>query len=248
MSRERIKQLVEAALMVAGRPLPVDRLQAVCACEDGGSPPSREAIRAALEALAADYVGRGIELKEVASGFRVQARAELAPWLSRLWEERAPRYSRALLETLAIIAYRQPITRGEIEDIRGVSVSGGILKTLLERGWVRVAGHRDVPGRPAVYATTREFLDYFNLRSLADLPSLAELRDIDDINPDLFASIPPPQPACAPHDDAEPTAGPRAQAGGADAGETAARGDVRDAGQAGAPGEPGEALPREALG
>ncbi len=189
MSATELKHVVEAALLAAGQPLTMDRLQALFPAEGGAQAPSRAELRAALDALQADYAGRGIEVAEVASGFRIQVRAELAPWLNRLWEERSPRYSRALLETLAIIAYRQPVTRAEIEDIRGVVVTTNIVKTLLEREWIRVAGHRDVPGRPAVYTTTRQFLDYFNLKSLADLPTLADLRDLDDINPDLFAGL-----------------------------------------------------------
>lgn len=185
MSAERIKSIIEAALMVADEPLSLDRLQALFA-PDLGLVVERDELRAALNELSEQYRDHGIELREVASGWRFQARAALAPWINRLWEERPPRYSRALLETLAIIAYRQPITRGEIEDIRGVAVSANIVKTLMEREWIRIAGHRDVPGHPAVYTTTRQFLDYFNLKSLAELPSLAELRDIDDINLDLF--------------------------------------------------------------
>ncbi len=189
MNTADIKKIIEAALMVADEPLSLDRLEALF--DLGlGAVPERDAIRAALESLQQDYAGHGIELKQVASGYRFQARAEYAPWVNRLWEERAPRYSRALLETLAIVAYRQPITRGEIEDIRGVSMAPSILKTLTEREWVRVAGYRDVPGRPAVYTTTKEFLDYFNLKSLSDLPELTELRDIDDINLDLFRELP----------------------------------------------------------
>ncbi len=148
--------------------------------------PGRIEIKAALEALAEDYASRGIELKEVGSGYRIQIRQSYAEVLRPLWSERPSRYSRALLETLALIAYRQPITRGEIEDIRGVSVSSSIIKTLLEREWIRLVGHRDVPGKPAMYGTTRRFLDYFSLRSLADLPTLAEIHDIDEVAGDLF--------------------------------------------------------------
>jgi len=187
MNEEKIKNIIEAALLTASEPLSIQRLAELFA-PDLGEAPERAVIRRALEALRQDYTGRGVELTEVASGYRFQTRADLAPWINRLWEERPHRYSRALLETLAIVAYRQPITRGEIEDIRGVSVSPNIIKTLTEREWVRVVGHRDVPGRPAVYATTLQFLDYFNLRSLSELPSLAELRDIDDINLDLFGN------------------------------------------------------------
>lgn len=177
-----LKQIVEAALLAAGRPLSLEQLQALF---DPGSEPDKKQLREVLERLAEDYAGRGIELKEVGSGFRTQVRSAYAPWVSRLYAERPPRYSRALLETLALIAYRQPITRGEIEDIRGVSVSSNIVKTLTEREWVRVVGHRDVPGKPALYATTKEFLDYFNLQSLSELPTLAEIRDLDSINREL---------------------------------------------------------------
>jgi len=151
--------------------------------------PERADIRAALEQLREDYDGRGVELKEVASGYRFQVRNEYAQWVNRIFDERPQRYSRALLETLAIIAYRQPVTRGEIEDIRGVSISSGIIKTLQEREWIRVVGHRDVPGRPELLATTKLFLDYFNLKKLSELPSLAEIKDFDKLNPDLFAGL-----------------------------------------------------------
>ena len=186
MELEKLKQILEAALMVAGGPVSFDRINQMFA-DDGDRAPSREQLRTALEELENDYHHAGIELVKVASGYRFQARADVADWVNRLWEEKRPRYSRALLETLAIVAYRQPITRGEIESIRGVAVSTNIMRTLLEREWVRVVGHRDVPGKPAVYATTKAFLDYFNLASLEELPSLAELKDIDDINADLFA-------------------------------------------------------------
>src|SRR5690606_19645453 len=151
--------------------------------EDAPAPPG--SIEQALNALADEAPQRGIELVEVASGFRFQVRAEVQPWVSRLWTERQTRYSRALLETLALVAYRQPITRGEIEQIRGVAVSSNIIRTLEEREWVRVVGHRDVPGKPALYGTTRTFLDYFGLKSLDQLPPLSELRDIPDIDPQL---------------------------------------------------------------
>ncbi len=182
---EPIKNIIEAAIMVADEPLSIDRLIALFK-EDGGEPPERQVIRDALASLEEDYAERGIELKQVASGYRIQARQSVAKWVNRLWTERPPRYTRALLETLAIVAYRQPITRGEIESIRGVSVSSNVIRTLMEREWIKVAGHRDVPGRPAVYATTRKFLDYFNLKSLSELPTLAELRNLDDIATDLF--------------------------------------------------------------
>ena len=188
MEPEKLKQILEAALMVAASPVSFDRLHQLFS-EDGKAAPSREQLRSVLEELENDYHNCGIELVQVGSGYRFQARAEVAGWISRLWDEKRPRYSRALLETLAIVAYRQPITRGEIESIRGVAVSTNIVRTLIEREWVRVVGHRDVPGKPAVYATTKQFLDYFNLKSLGDLPSLAELTDIDDINADLFADV-----------------------------------------------------------
>lgn len=173
MHATAVKDIVEAALMASDQPLTVERLMALF--EPDGPPDSlRDDIERALAALAEDYAGRGIEIIRVARGYRVHTRADLSTWINRLWEERPPRYSRALLETLAIIAYRQPITRGEIEALRGVAVSTGTLKILLEREWVRMAGHRDVPGRPAVYATTPQFLEYFNLRHLSELPMLGE--------------------------------------------------------------------------
>lgn len=184
---EDLKNIVEAALLAAGKTLTLEQLQGLF---EEPLQPERKALRAALEALNADYQGRGIEVREVASGWRIQVRKEYAPWVSRLWDEKPGRYSRALMETLALIAYRQPITRGEIEDIRGVSVSTHITKTLLEREWIRVVGHRDVPGKPALYGTTREFLDYFDLKSLDDLPPLAELRDLDEINRELNLADP----------------------------------------------------------
>ncbi len=173
-----LKTIVEALLLAASEPLALDRLLEIFPETER---PDREALQAALTALAADYRGRGVELVEVANGFRLQVPKAFSPWVSRLWEERAASYSRALLETLALIAYRQPITRGEIEDVRGVSVSSSIMKTLQERGWIKVIGHREVPGRPALFATTRTFLDYFNLKSLGELPSLAGPRDLDAI-------------------------------------------------------------------
>lgn len=174
MDIAQVKNVIEAALLAAGRPLPLEKLGQLFASKGGLE---RAALKQALEELAADYEGRGIELKEVASGYRIQVRRSMSDWLTPLWEERAPRYTRALLETLALIAYRQPITRGEIEEVRGVVVSPNIVRTLLERGWVRVVGHRDVPGKPEMFGTTREFLDYFNLKKLDDLPPLTELRD-----------------------------------------------------------------------
>ena len=188
MAALNLKPMVEAIVMASDAPVSVERLAKLLE-EEGGSGPSRDVLRNVLGELESDYAERGVELVEVASGFRFQARAVYAERVSRLWEERKPRYSRALLETLALVAYRQPITRGEIEHVRGVAVSSNIMRLLLERDWVRVVGHRDVPGRPAVYATTKEFLDYFGLKSLTEMPSLAELKDFDAINADLFANI-----------------------------------------------------------
>jgi segregation and condensation protein B len=190
MDETEIKHVLEAALLAAGRPLTLDRLAELFAARGGA--PDRATLKSALEALAADYAGRGLELKEVASGYRVQIRRSMTDWLAPLWEERAPRYTRALLETLALIAYRQPITRGEIEEVRGVVVSTNIVRTLLERNWIRVVGHRDVPGKPEMFGTTREFLDYFGLKRLEDLPTLAEIKDgLPELSPqaDLIDSL-----------------------------------------------------------
>ena len=176
------KSILEAALLAAGGPLTPDTLLGLFAEEER---PSRDQVLQAIASLERDYLDRGIELIEVAGGYRIQVRREVAPWVSRLWEEKPARYSRALMETLALIAYRQPVTRGEIEDIRGVAVSTNIVKTLTEREWVRIVGHRDVPGRPALFATTRKFLDYFGLRSLNDLPTLAEIREPEFLGDDL---------------------------------------------------------------
>jgi segregation and condensation protein B len=173
-----LKVLLEAALLAYPEPLSMDRLLLLF---EEAEQPEREAIRTALTELRQDYADRGIELVEVASGFRLQVRQELAPWIRRLWRERPTRYSRAVLETLALIVYRQPITRGEIEEIRGVSVSSSTLRTLLDRGWIKALGQRDVPGRPTLYGTTRVFLDYFNLKSLAELPPLPEIRDLEAV-------------------------------------------------------------------
>ena len=190
MEIAEIKHVIEAALLGAGRPLNLDQLGELFAAGSGDI--ERGMLRAALDELDADYRGRGIELKEVASGYRIQIRPSMTSRLTPLWEQRAPRYSRAMLETLALIAYRQPVTRGDIEAVRGVSVSTNMVRTLLERGWIRVVGHRDVPGRPALYATTREFLDYFGLRKLDDLPPLSEIRDLDD--PNVALELPEPSP------------------------------------------------------
>jgi segregation and condensation protein B len=176
------KRIVEAALLAAAEPLTVAQLGALF---DEPDLPARDEIARLLADLAADCDGRGVELVEVASGFRYQVRRDIHPWVSRLWNERQTRYSRALLETLALIAYRQPITRGEIEQVRGVSIAASIVRTLEEREWVRVVGYRDVPGKPALLGTTKAFLDYFGLRSLDELPALDEVRDLEDFDPQL---------------------------------------------------------------
>ncbi len=178
MDKLEIKYFVESALLAAGRPLSVDQLQKLF---DGRSEPEKSEIREAIQGLVDEYEGRGITVAEVASGFRIQVKANMAERLQKLWEERPPRYSRALFETLALVAYRQPVTRGEIEEIRGVSVSSNIVRTLIERDWVRVLGHRDVPGRPELFGTTRAFLDYFGLKKLDDLPPLADLSDWESL-------------------------------------------------------------------
>ncbi|HEY9135436.1 MAG TPA: SMC-Scp complex subunit ScpB [Pseudomonadales bacterium] len=182
LGKTQLKNIVEGALLVANRTLGVDHLQALF---DLDQRPEKDQIRAVLEELEEDYQGRAAELVKVSSGYRFQVRQDYAQWIGRLWEEKPPRYSRALLETLSLIAYKQPITRGEIESIRGVAVSSTIIKTLIERAWVKVVGHKDVPGRPAMYASTKEFLDYFGLKSLENLPPLADVRDLDKINQEL---------------------------------------------------------------
>ena len=181
-ARTSLKCILEAVLLAAGEPL--DRAALAAVFEDAERPGEAELNQALIE-LGEDYAERGLELREVASGFRIQVREEVNPWVARLWEERPQRYSRAMLETLALIAYRQPITRGEIEEVRGVSVRSTIIRTLQEREWIRVVGHRDVPGKPALFGTTKVFLDYFNLSSLDDLPSLAEIRDMGSLEPEL---------------------------------------------------------------
>ena len=182
MDADEIKYFIESALLAAGRPLSIDQLQNLF---DGRMAPEKSEIRAAIAALVEEYEPRGITISEVASGFRVQVKASMADQLHKLWEERPPRYSRALFETLALIAYRQPITRGEIEEVRGVSVSANIVRTLMERDWVRVVGHRDVPGRPEMFGTTKLFLDYFGLKKLDDLPPLADLSDWESLRVQL---------------------------------------------------------------
>ena len=178
MNEQYLKNVIEAALLAAGRPLAMEELIALFG--ERARPEKRD-VESALAALDEEYAGRGIELRKVASGYRVQIRPGLSDEVSRLWQERPQRYSRALLEILALIAYRQPITRGEIEDVRGVQVNPNIIRTLLDRSWIRVVGHRDVPGHPELLATTREFLDYFGLKALDELPTLAALRDMDNV-------------------------------------------------------------------
>ena len=182
MEDTEIKHFIEAALLAAGRPLTVQQLQDLF---DGRSAPDKPRIRKAIEALEEDYADRGLTIAEVASGFRLQIKGAMAERLHKLWEERPPRYSRALFETLALVAYRQPITRGEIEEVRGVTVSTNIMRSLLEREWIRVVGHRDVPGRPAMFGTTRQFLDYFGLKKLDDLPPLADMSDWESLRVQL---------------------------------------------------------------
>ena len=183
MEPKQLKNIIEAALLAADQPLTPDQLLRLF--EDNKEIPTRDEIRKVLAELQTDCEGRGYELKKVASGYRYQTRVDVQPWVSKLRSERPPRYSRAFLETLALIIYRQPITRAEIEDVRGVSVSSSIFKVLLEREWVKIVGHKEVPGRPAMYGTTRKLLDYFNLKSLNELPSLAEIKDLDAVHPEL---------------------------------------------------------------
>ncbi len=197
MNEQYVKNVIEAALLAAGRPLAMDELVGVFDERDGSN---AEEVRTAIASLTAEYETRGLQLIEVASGYRIQIRATVAEPVSRLWQERPAKYSRALLETLALVAYRQPITRGEIEQIRGVAVNPNIIKTLLERSWIRVVGHRDVPGKPELLGTTREFLDYFSLKKLDDLPTLAQLKELEDLRVQL--SLPGAQPEVAPAQDA----------------------------------------------
>ena len=186
MNSDLIKKIVEGALMAAGKSLDINHLERLF--EDDERPP-RDQIKAVLEEIDDDCRGRGFELKQTASGYRFQVQQELATWVNRLWEEKPKRYSRAMLETLSLIAYRQPLTRGDIELVRGVAVSSEIIKTLQEREWIRVVGYRDVPGKPALFATTKQFLDYFNLKSLDDLPALGEIKDLTELDPVLELSL-----------------------------------------------------------
>jgi len=233
-SNQQLKIIVEGALFVADVPLTIDRMMGLF---PGDARPTREELRAVLDELEQDYAGRGVEIKKVDNAYRFQSRESLAPWLQKLWATRAPRYSRALLETLAIIAYRQPITRGEIEEIRGVSVNSEIIKTLLGRDWVRIVGHRDIPGKPELLGTTRGFLEHFNLKGLSELPPLAELRDTEVIAREMNLPLPLDEPG------AEWVADDREVPQQADAGE-----DVSDAqaeaGDAPPGDEPNEAAAR----
>jgi segregation and condensation protein B len=192
MNTESPRKVLEAGLMAAGRTLSLAELAQLF---DEVDRPSNEQLREALAELAASWEDRAVELKETAAGFRVQVRREFAEQVSRLWPERPPRYSRALLETLAIIAYRQPLTRGEIESVRGVAVNPNIIRTLFERNWIRVVGHREVPGRPELLGTTRDFLDYFGLKSLDQLPPLSEIKSLEELDPQL--ALPEPVGAVA---------------------------------------------------
>jgi segregation and condensation protein B len=187
MSDHHIRNVIEASLLAAGKPMSINEIGELFD-EDGR--PDKGQIQTSLEALAADYEDRGIELRETASGWRIQIRQSYAREVSRLWPERPQKYSRALLETLALIAYRQPITRAEIESVRGVAVNPNIVKTLMEREWIRVVGHRDVPGHPELLGTTRSFLDYFGLRTIDELPPLAEIKQMVDLNPQLTLPVP----------------------------------------------------------
>ncbi|HZF17447.1 MAG TPA: SMC-Scp complex subunit ScpB [Steroidobacteraceae bacterium] len=235
MNEQYVKNVIEAALLAAGRPLGVDELLALF---DERSRPEKADVTGALTTLMEEYRDRGIELRKVASGYRVQIRPAMGAEVSRLWQERPQRYSRALLETLALIAYRQPITRGEIEDVRGVQVNPNIIRTLLDRSWIRVVGHRDVPGHPELLATTREFLDYFGLAALDELPSLAALRDMDNVG--LQLELPAADAATVDGGDAGLAAAAEAEIEGQLGGADDESGDDEDApggdAQAAAPG------------
>jgi segregation and condensation protein B len=175
MDETEIRHVLEAALLASHRPVSLDKLVELFATK--APEVDKNIVRAGLEALESEYENRGLEVKEVASGYRIQIRSRMTGWLQPLWEERPPRYSRALLETLALIAYQQPVTRGEIEEVRGVSVNTNIIRSMLERDWIRVVGHRDIPGKPEMFGTTKQFLDYFGLKSIDQLPVLAEIRE-----------------------------------------------------------------------
>ena len=187
METKQLKNIIEAALLASGEPLSLDALLALFGKDNEMS---KDDVRAVIKDLQEEYEDRGIQLLEVASGYRIQVSDAMSPWLQKLWEGRPPRFSRALMETLAITAYRQPLTRGDIEDIRGVAVSTNIIRNLLDRGWLRPVGQRDVPGRPTLYATTKTFLDYFGLKKLEDLPPLADLQELDPLNVQLELNVP----------------------------------------------------------
>lgn len=233
MNEQDLKHIIEATLLAAGRPVPAQQLLELF---DERERPTQQQLDVALSLLAKDYESRGIEISEVASGWRIQVRARCVDIVSRLWQERASRYSRALLETLALVAYRQPITRSEIEEIRGVSISSTIMRTMQERNWIRVVGHREVPGRPELLGTTREFLDYFGLKSLDQLPTLAELRDVETIGVQL--ELPGNE---APVDATAGIAEAQATAESADDAETLA--DAADADASDADDDDGDATP-----
>lgn len=201
MDETRIKQIVEAALLASDGPLTVANLVQLFAPGELNEEAASRDVRQALTAIEEESAERGVELKRVASGYRFQVRQELSEWVSRLWDEKPPRYSRALLETLALVAYKQPVTRGDIEQVRGVSVSQNIMRTLLEREWIKIVGYKEVPGKPALYATTRNFLDYFNLKSLSDLPALPEIRGL--IEPVFEPEEPPTNAASAAESDGQ---------------------------------------------
>lgn len=187
MNSDFLRQILEAAIMVSDKPMDVSHLEKLF---DEKERPHRDEIRAALDEITTDCRDKGFELVKVSSGYRFQTKQSLSAWVSRVWEEKPKKFSRAMLETLVLIAYRQPTTRGDIESVRGVSVSSDIIRVLDERGWIRVVGHRDVPGKPELLATTKEFLDYFNLKSLDQLPSLAEIKDFTDVDPALELLMP----------------------------------------------------------
>ncbi len=186
MRLEKIAKIIEAVLLANAKPMSLDQLLEIFDEQDR---PARSVLKEVLAMVSASCEDRGFELQHIASGYRFQVRQEYAHWVGKLWDEKPSRYSRALLETLALIAYRQPITRGDIEDIRGVAVSSNIIRTLVDREWIRVVGHKDVPGRPAMYATTRGFLDYFNMVSLDQLPPLSDIRDIEEIGREIEAKF-----------------------------------------------------------
>jgi len=230
MNDQYVRNVIEAAMLAAGRPLAADELVGLFDERDGSN---AEEVQAAIGALREEYATRGLELVEVASGYRIQIRAAVAQPVSRLWQERPTKYSRALLETLALVAYRQPITRGEIEQIRGVTVNPNIIKTLLERSWIRVVGHRDVPGKPELLGTTREFLDYFNLQRLDDLPTLAQLKELEDLRVQL--SLPGAGPELAATDGSDTIEADGTAAPPGDAAEGAADEDELEAADAAQP-------------